>query len=163
MLFRSVAAFKKSDEYKNRLDSHYAAGYEDFRADAKEAFPDLDFDSLKIPLAMESSLLPTSSENVNVVDNATNEVTRTPLLSARTFQSLVVMLPRAYHSKFVFLLENFHYLNFFFFFGNARCFGLYFFRINSSTISSSKFMDEVYICLYWLFITKGFWTIVVYP
>ena len=48
----AVAAFKKSDKYKNRLDSHYAAGYEDFRADAKEAFPDLDFDSLKIPFAM---------------------------------------------------------------------------------------------------------------
>ena len=72
----AVAAFKKSDEYKNRLDSHYAAGYEDFRADAKEAFPDLDFDSLKIPLATESSLLPTSSEDVNVVDDATNEVTQ---------------------------------------------------------------------------------------
>ena len=71
-----VAAFKKSDEYKNRLESYYTAGYEDFRADAKEAFPDLDFDSLKIPLAMESSLLPTSSEDVNVVDDATNEVTQ---------------------------------------------------------------------------------------
>ena len=65
----AVTAFKKSDEYKNRLDSHYAAGYEDFCADTKEAFPDLDFDSLKIPLAMESSLLPTSSEDVNVVDD----------------------------------------------------------------------------------------------
>ena len=72
----AVAAFKKSDEYKNRLNSHYAAGYEDFRADAKEAFPDLDFDYLKIPLATESSLLPISSEDVNVVDDATNEVTQ---------------------------------------------------------------------------------------
>ena len=72
----AVAAFKKSDEYKNRLDSHYAAGYEDFRADAKEAFPDLDFDSLKIPLATESSLLPTSSEDINVVDDASYEVTQ---------------------------------------------------------------------------------------
>ena len=71
----AVAAFKKSDDYKNHLDSHYAAGYEDFHADAKEAFPDLDFDSLKIPLATESSLLPTSSEDVNVVDDATNVVT----------------------------------------------------------------------------------------
>ena len=71
-----VAAFKKSDEYKNRLESHYAAGYEDFRVDAKETFPDLDFDSLKIPLATKSSLLPTSSEDVNVVDDATNEVTQ---------------------------------------------------------------------------------------
>ena len=32
----AIAAFKKSDEYKNRLDSHYVAGYEDLRADAKE-------------------------------------------------------------------------------------------------------------------------------
>ena len=41
----AIAAFKKSDEYKNRLDSHCATGYEDFRADAKEAFLDLDFPS----------------------------------------------------------------------------------------------------------------------
>ena len=71
----AVAAFKKSDEYKNRLDSHYAAGYEDFRADAKDVFPDLDFDSFKLPLATESSLLQTSSEDVNVMDDA-NEVTQ---------------------------------------------------------------------------------------
>ena len=72
----AVAAFKKSDEYKNRLDNHDAVGYKDFRAYAKEAFPGLDFDSLKIPLATESSLLPTSSEDVNVVDDDTNEVTQ---------------------------------------------------------------------------------------
>ena len=58
------------------LESHYAAGYENFHADAKEGFLDLDFDSLKIPLAMESSLFLTSSEDVNVVDDATNEVTQ---------------------------------------------------------------------------------------
>ena len=71
----AIAAFKKSDEYKNRLDSHYAAGYEDFRADAKKTFPDLDFDSFKLPLANESSLLQTSSEDVNIADDANNEVT----------------------------------------------------------------------------------------
>ena len=42
----TIASVKKSDEYKSRLDSHYAAAYEDFRADAKETFLDLDFDSL---------------------------------------------------------------------------------------------------------------------
>ena len=47
----AIAAFKKSDEYKNCLDSHYAAGYEDFCADAKETYPDLDFDSFKLPFA----------------------------------------------------------------------------------------------------------------
>ena len=79
----AMAAFKKFDDYKNRLDSHYAAGYEDFLADAKEAFPDLDFDSFKIPLAMESSLLPTSSEDVNVVDDATNEVTQDTTVASK--------------------------------------------------------------------------------
>ena len=72
----AIAAFKKSDEYKNRLDSHYAAGYEDFCADAKEAYPDLDFDSFKLPLTNESSLLQTSSEDVNIMDDANTEVTQ---------------------------------------------------------------------------------------
>ena len=62
--------------YKNRLDGHYAAGYEGFRFDAKEAFPDLDFDSFKIPFATESSLLSMNSEDVNVVDDSKNEVTQ---------------------------------------------------------------------------------------
>ena len=72
----AIAAFKKSDEYKNHLDSHYAAGYEDFRADAKEAYPDLDFNSFKLPLATKSSLLQTSSEDVNIMDDANTEVTQ---------------------------------------------------------------------------------------
>ena len=71
-----IATFKRSDEYKNRLDSHYAAGYEDFRADAKEAYPDLDFNSFKLSLATESSLLQTSSKDVNIMDDANTEVNR---------------------------------------------------------------------------------------
>ena len=72
----AIAAFKKFDEYKNRLDSHYAASYEDFRADAKEAYPDLDFNSFKLSLATESSLLQTSSKDVNIMDDANTEVNR---------------------------------------------------------------------------------------
>ena len=53
----AIVSFKKSDEYKSHLDSYYAAGYEDFHVDAKETFPDLDFDSFKLPLATESSML----------------------------------------------------------------------------------------------------------
>ena len=34
----AIASFKKSDEYKSHLDSHYAAGYEDFCADANKHF-----------------------------------------------------------------------------------------------------------------------------
>ena len=73
-LEEAIAAFKRSDEFKNHLDSYYATGYKDFRADAKETYPDIDFDSFKIPLAIESSLLPTSSKDVNVVNNATTEI-----------------------------------------------------------------------------------------
>ena len=47
------------------------------------AYLDLDFDSFKIPLAMESSLLPTSSEDVNVVDDATNEVTQDTTVASK--------------------------------------------------------------------------------
>ena len=72
----AIAAFKKSDKHKKALDSHYATGYEDFRADAKETYPDLDFDSFRLPLAVESSLLQTSSEDVNILDDANNEVTQ---------------------------------------------------------------------------------------
>ena len=35
---------------------------------------DLDFDSFKLPLATESSMLQTSSEDINVIDDASNEV-----------------------------------------------------------------------------------------
>ena len=70
----AIVSFKKSDEYKSHLDSYYAAGYEDFHVDAKETFPDLDFDSFKLPLTTESSMLQTSSEDVNVMDDASNEV-----------------------------------------------------------------------------------------
>ena len=73
---KAIAAFKKSDEYKNRLDSHYAAGYEDFRVDAIEVYPDLDFNSFKLPLATESSLLQMSFEDVNIMDDANTEVTQ---------------------------------------------------------------------------------------
>ena len=45
----AIAAFKKSDEHKKALDSHYATSYEDFRVDAKETYPDLDFDFFKLP------------------------------------------------------------------------------------------------------------------
>ena len=71
----AIAAFEKSDEYKNRLDSHYAIGYEDFCADTKETYHDLDFDSFKLPLANERSLLQTKSEDVNIMNDANTEVT----------------------------------------------------------------------------------------
>ena len=53
------------------LDKNYAAGFEDFRLDAVENFPNLDFSTIKLNLcAATSSLLQTSSEDVNIEDDA---------------------------------------------------------------------------------------------
>ena len=63
----AIATFMKSDDFTNLLNHHYVAGYEDFRSDAKEAYPEMDFDSFKSPTVAERSLLQTSSGDVNVV------------------------------------------------------------------------------------------------
>ena len=63
----------KSNDYTDRLDQYYAAGYEDFCSDAKEVYPEMDFDSFRIPISVESSLLQKSSEDVNVMDDASTE------------------------------------------------------------------------------------------
>ena len=84
---KAVAAFKKPNDHKKALDSHYAAGYEDFRANAKETYPELDFDSFKLPFATESSLLQTSSEDFNILDDANNEVTQDSSKSGRNASS----------------------------------------------------------------------------
>lgn len=44
----AIATFMKSKNLTTRLDRYYAAGYEDFRADAK-TYTEMDFDSFKIP------------------------------------------------------------------------------------------------------------------
>ena len=67
-----VAEFKSSNEYTKLLDANYAAGFEDFRMEAIKNFPEVDFSSIKLNLAAAtSSLLQTSSEEVNVEDDAT--------------------------------------------------------------------------------------------
>ena len=69
----AIATFMKSNDYTNPLDQYYVAGYEYFRSDAKEAYPEMDFDSFQIPTAVESSSIQTSSKDVNVVDDASTE------------------------------------------------------------------------------------------
>ena len=61
-----MTEFKASKEYTNLLDANYAAGFEDFRMEAIENFPEVDFSSIKLNLTIT-----TSSEDVNVEDNAT--------------------------------------------------------------------------------------------
>ena len=67
----AVTEFKLSNEYTKLLDANYAASFEDFRIEAIENFPEVDFSSIKLNLtAATSSLLQASSEDVNVEDNA---------------------------------------------------------------------------------------------
>ena len=47
--------FKASGQYSDLLDENYAAGFEDFRADAMENFPEIDFSSIKLNLAAATS------------------------------------------------------------------------------------------------------------
>ena len=46
------------------LDKNYVAGFEDFRQDAIEAFPGVDFNSIMLPITIISSLPQASSEDV---------------------------------------------------------------------------------------------------
>ena len=65
----AVTEFKLSNEYTKLLDTNYAASFEDFKMEATENFPEADFSSIKLNLAV-ASLLQASSEDVNVEDDA---------------------------------------------------------------------------------------------
>ena len=67
----AVAKFQTSKQFTDLLDKNYAARFEDFRLDAAENFPNLDFSVIKLNLGVAtSSLLQTSSEDVNIEDDA---------------------------------------------------------------------------------------------
>ena len=69
-----MVEFKASKQYIDLLDANYAAGFEDFKVEAMENFPEVDFSSIKLNLtAPTSSLLQTSSEDVNVEDDASTQ------------------------------------------------------------------------------------------
>ena len=66
-----VAKFQASKQFTDLLDKNYAAGFEDFRLDAAKNFSNLDFNAIKLNLgAATSSLLQTSSNDVNIEDDA---------------------------------------------------------------------------------------------
>lgn len=67
----AIKEFKSSGAYTMLLDETYAASFEDFRLDALKAFPGVDFDSIKLLMVGESSLLPSTSEDVDIDDDAT--------------------------------------------------------------------------------------------
>ena len=67
----AVTEFKASKQYTDLLDTNYAASFKDFRMDAMENFPEVDFSFIKLILA--TAILQTSSEDVNVEDDATTQ------------------------------------------------------------------------------------------
>ena len=70
----AMVEFKASKEYTDLLDANYATGFEDFRADAMENFLEVNFSSIKLNLvAAANSLLQTSSEDINVEDDASTQ------------------------------------------------------------------------------------------
>ena len=71
----AVAEFKASNQFTDLMDTNYAARFEDFKMNAIENFLEVDFSSIKLNLdgAATSSLVQTSSEDVNIEDNATTQ------------------------------------------------------------------------------------------
>ena len=72
----AVAEFKASKPFTDLLDTNYAVGFEDFRMEAIENFPEVDFTTIKLNLggAATSSLLQMSSEDINIEDDATTQL-----------------------------------------------------------------------------------------
>ena len=67
----AIAELQTSKQFIDLLNKNYAAGFEDFRLDATKNFPNLDFSSIKLNLGVAtSSLIQTSSEDVNIEDDA---------------------------------------------------------------------------------------------
>ena len=67
----AIEEFKSFGAYTILLDETYVAGFEDFCLDDCEAFPGVDFDSIKLLVVGKSSLLPSISEDVDIDDHAT--------------------------------------------------------------------------------------------
>ena len=71
----AVAKFKAYKQYTDLLDTNYAAGFEYFKMEGMENFPEVDFSSIKLNLGgvATSSLLQMSSEDINIEDDATTQ------------------------------------------------------------------------------------------
>ena len=70
-----VAEFKSSKAYMDVLDRNYATGFKDFKMDAIQNFPEVDFSSIKLNLAAAtSSLIQTGSDDINVEDDASTQL-----------------------------------------------------------------------------------------
>ena len=58
-----------SKDFKDVLDWHYIVGFEDFRQEAMETFPNMDFSKIKLFKANDGSLLTKSLDGANKEDD----------------------------------------------------------------------------------------------
>ena len=72
----AVVEFRASKQFTDLLDTNYTTGFEDFYMDAMENFLEVDFSSIKLNLGAVSSLLHTSSKDVNIEDDSTTQPTQ---------------------------------------------------------------------------------------
>ena len=66
----AIREFRASSVFTDLLDKNYAAGFKDFHMDAIEAFLGVDFNSFRLPISAEISLLQTSLKDMNIEDDA---------------------------------------------------------------------------------------------
>ena len=70
----AVAEFKASNQFTDLMDTNYVARFEDFKMNAIENFPEVDFSSIKLNLVVAaSSLIQISSEDINIEDDVTTQ------------------------------------------------------------------------------------------
>ena len=69
------------------MDRNYVVGFEDFNMDAIEHFLRMDFSPIKLRIAAESSLLQMSSKDINVEDDAFNQLAKDDPKSRDTISS----------------------------------------------------------------------------
>ena len=68
----AIKEFKTFSEFTELLDKNYAASFKDFYLDATDAFPRVDFNSIMLLITAKSSLLQSSSKDVNIEDDTFN-------------------------------------------------------------------------------------------
>ena len=69
----AMEEFKASNQFTVLLDENYTTGFEEFRMDVEECFSEVDLSSIKINIGAASSLLQTSSKDINIKDDATTQ------------------------------------------------------------------------------------------
>ena len=105
---KAIKELKASDAYTKLLDKNYVARIEDFRQDACEAFLGVDFDSIRLRVATESSLISSTSEDIDIDDDAT------------TFDGPKNNAPTDLSQQFLtFITSNISSSSFFFFWGSV--------------------------------------------